>query len=192
MADPDLDGLFAYSQRIPSAVSFADPELKDTPIIHCNQAFTDLTGYDLDAAVGRNCRFLQVPETDADARAQLRKDVSSHTESVHALLNRRADGTLFNNLVYITPITLGANRTLLMGCQYAFNRLTTDTDVSRQIAARRQNAEDAMALAKVLDRRITQLVSRNEVLAQNAFLLARSYLVREGARRTASKRLRIT
>ena len=40
----------------------------DNPIIYANQGFARLTGYEVDEALGRNCRFLQGPDTDPAAR----------------------------------------------------------------------------------------------------------------------------
>jgi PAS domain S-box-containing protein len=51
--------------RMPMVIT--DPAKPDNPIIFCNEAFQKLTGYDRDEIVGRNCRFLQGPDTDRDA-----------------------------------------------------------------------------------------------------------------------------
>ena len=41
-----------------------DPRQPDNPIVFANNAFLRLTGYKREEVVGRNCRFLQGPETD--------------------------------------------------------------------------------------------------------------------------------
>jgi PAS domain-containing protein len=43
--------------RLPMTVT--DPRQPDNPIVFANGAFLDLTGYEQDEVVGRNCRFLQ-------------------------------------------------------------------------------------------------------------------------------------
>ena len=44
-----------------------DPKLPDNPIVFANEAFQKLTGYPRDELLGRNCRFLQCPDTDPAA-----------------------------------------------------------------------------------------------------------------------------
>ncbi|MFC6756999.1 PAS domain-containing protein [Halomicroarcula sp. GCM10025894] len=43
----------------PVGISITDPSQDDNPMIYINEKFEALTGYDRDAALGRNCRFLQ-------------------------------------------------------------------------------------------------------------------------------------
>ena len=50
-----------------------DQRRHDNPIIFVNVAFTDLTGYAPEEAVGRNCRFLQGPGTDPAAVDRVRR-----------------------------------------------------------------------------------------------------------------------
>ncbi|WP_304481816.1 PAS domain-containing protein [Novosphingobium sp. P6W] len=51
--------------RMPMVIT--DPAQQDNPIVFCNEAFQSLTGYTRDEIVGRNCRFLQGPDTDPEA-----------------------------------------------------------------------------------------------------------------------------
>ena len=53
------------------ALSIADPHQDDCPLVYCNQAFVDLTGYDRDEIIGRNCRFLQGRGTKPSAVVKL-------------------------------------------------------------------------------------------------------------------------
>ena len=45
-------------------IVIADARRADLPIIMANEAFLKLTGYSLGEVLGRNCRFLQGPDTD--------------------------------------------------------------------------------------------------------------------------------
>jgi PAS domain S-box-containing protein len=68
------------------------------------QGFLRLTGYPIDRVLGRNCRFLQGPETDPVAVSQMR-DAIDRGEDVHVqVLNYRSDGTIFHNEVMISGI----------------------------------------------------------------------------------------
>ncbi|NJR75802.1 MAG: GAF domain-containing protein [Scytonema sp. CRU_2_7] len=47
-----------------NAIAITDPHQRNNPIIFCNPAFETITGYQLQEVLGRNCQFLQGPETD--------------------------------------------------------------------------------------------------------------------------------
>ena len=89
--------------RMPMVVS--DPTLPDVPIVLANQAFLDLTGYGSDEVIGRNCRFLQGPDTDpADVQA-IRDGLASRDDHLSVeLLNYRKDGSAFWNQLVISPV----------------------------------------------------------------------------------------
>ena len=86
------------------AVAITDPHQPDDPIIYVNRAFCELTGYDRDEAVGRNCRFLQGPGTDPDHVAAVRKALDEREVRVVEMLNYRKDGSTFWNSLHVGPI----------------------------------------------------------------------------------------
>ena len=43
-----------------------DPSLPDNPIVFASQGFLEITGYPMEQVLGRNCRFLQGPDTAHD------------------------------------------------------------------------------------------------------------------------------
>ena len=53
-------------------VVISDCTQPDMPIIYVNNAFTAMTGYTYDEVVGKNCRFLQGPETHSAAAQEIR------------------------------------------------------------------------------------------------------------------------
>jgi len=55
--------------RMPMALS--DPNLPDTPIVFCNLAFCEATGFSEAEIIGRNRRFLTGPDTDRAAIERL-------------------------------------------------------------------------------------------------------------------------
>ena len=81
-----------------------DPRLPDNPIVFSNDAFLKLTGYGRDELLGRNCRFLQGPETDRGSVQKVRDAVEAQTDISVDLLNYRKDGTTFWNALYISPV----------------------------------------------------------------------------------------
>jgi PAS domain S-box-containing protein len=51
----------------PLSMVLTDPHRPDYSLIFVNRAFTALTGFSEEEVLGRNCRFLQGPETDRTA-----------------------------------------------------------------------------------------------------------------------------
>ena len=47
--------------------TISDPRLPDNPLVFVNPAFERTTGYSREEVQGRNCRFLQGPDTDPAA-----------------------------------------------------------------------------------------------------------------------------
>ena len=85
-------------------ITIADMHKHDRPLIYVNQAFTDLTGYGKDLALGYNCRFLQGPETDPRELERIRAALSSGTSYTGELINYRKDGSRFWNRLTLYPV----------------------------------------------------------------------------------------
>jgi PAS domain S-box-containing protein len=88
--------------RMPMVIT--DPRQADNPIVFANQAFQDLTGYPREAILGRNCRFLQGPDTDRDMVARLGNAIRAEQPISVDLLNYRRDGSTFWNALYVSPV----------------------------------------------------------------------------------------
>jgi PAS domain S-box-containing protein len=88
--------------RMPMVVT--DPRRPDNPIVFANGAFFDLTGYSDEEVIGRNCRFLQGPQTDPRTVDEVRLAVRERRAVAVDLLNYRKDGTPFWNALFIGPI----------------------------------------------------------------------------------------
>ncbi|WP_313899311.1 PAS domain-containing protein [Methylobacterium sp. E-065] len=94
----------AALERTRQPMVVTDPRLPDNPIIFANPAFLALTGYGADEILGRNCRFLQGPDTDPDAVALVREAIAGRREIKITLLNYRKDGGSFWNELYLGPV----------------------------------------------------------------------------------------
>ncbi|WP_120009568.1 blue-light-activated histidine kinase [Teichococcus vastitatis] len=117
--------------RMPMVIT--DPRQPDNPIVIANQAFLDLTGYEADEVVGRNCRFLQGPDTDTTAVEKLRRGLDAGREHVSAeLLNYRKDGSSFWNELAISPV-MGESGELIY--YFASQRDATETRRIKQLEA---------------------------------------------------------
>lgn len=125
------DVLLAALKFTGSPVTVADVNTPDAPIVFCNKAFLDLTGYDEGEVIGRNCRFLQGPDTDAAAIHRLGSSIAHGTESIETILNYKKDGTAFWNDLLVSPIKDDSGRvTHYVGFQ---------TDISERLEKERAN-----------------------------------------------------
>lgn len=105
MARYAADAPFLAAFRASEApMVMTDPARPDNPIVFANDAFCRLTGYAAEDVLGRNCRFLQGPDTDPAAIAQVR-DAVAQGESLRVdLLNYRKDGLPFWNAMTLSPV----------------------------------------------------------------------------------------
>ena len=88
----------------PVGITIADFSLPDRPLVYVNRAFCETTGYSVSEALGRNCRYLQGPDTDPESVAELRRAVDAGESTSVELLNYRRDGSEFWNRVDIAPL----------------------------------------------------------------------------------------
>jgi PAS domain S-box-containing protein len=82
----------------------SDARQQDNPIVLANKAFLDLTGYEANEVIGRNCRFLQGEGTSAEAVDSIRKALREEREIDVEILNYRKDGSAFWNQLSLSPV----------------------------------------------------------------------------------------
>jgi PAS domain S-box-containing protein len=103
LTDDQLRSLLETEEQDMSVV-FSDPNVPDNPMIFVSEEFERQTGYTSAEAVGRNCRFLQGPETNPFAIEAIRQGLKAQTRFTIDILNYRKDGTPFMNRLRIRPI----------------------------------------------------------------------------------------
>lgn len=132
------------------ALCISDPHQEDCPVVYCNQAFVNLSGYSRDEIIGRNCRFLQGELTRAESAAKLRLAQETEDYTVVHILNYKKDGTPFWNAVHIGPIYDRSGKlAYFFGSQW---------DVTELITAR-ESIADSERLAGELRHRTDNLFS---------------------------------
>lgn len=103
--DSPPERLCAQIERSTVALSLATAA-GDTPLVLVNRGFLRLTGHDAAEVLGHNCRFLQTeatpPEQVAAMSAFLADDMQE--DGRFPVVNRRRDGTLFTNLVFMSKL----------------------------------------------------------------------------------------
>lgn len=92
------------AEEIEMSVVFSNPALPDNPMIYVSDEFERQTGYSPEEAIGRNCRFLQGPDTDPHAVQAIREALKARTTFTIDLVNYRKDGVPFLNRLRIRPL----------------------------------------------------------------------------------------
>lgn len=81
--------------------------------------------------MGRNCRFLQGPETDSAAVNEIRKAIAEGRDASVCLLNYKADGTPFWNQFFVAPLRdLNKNVVYYVGAQCVIDKPVSSTPVT--------------------------------------------------------------
>ncbi|GER25650.1 kinase family protein [Striga asiatica] len=91
-------------ERIEKNFVITDPRLPDNPIIFASDSFLELTEYSREEILGRNCRFLQGPETDPATVKKIRHAIDTQTEVTVQLINYTKSGKKFWNLFHLQPM----------------------------------------------------------------------------------------
>jgi PAS domain S-box-containing protein len=133
-----------------SGIVIADAQASDMPIIDCNPAFEVISGYRRAEVVGRNCRFLQHEDAEAESLTAIRKAVADRVHTTVIIKNYRKNGTMFWNELSISPVFGESGElTHFIGIQ---NDVTVRETVQREL--RKENAQ--------LSRMNRELVSKNQ------------------------------
>nr|AML79137.1 putative LOV domain-containing protein [Centella asiatica] len=91
-------------ERIEKNFVISDPRLPDNPIIFASDSFLELTEYTREEILGRNCRFLQGPETDQATVQKIRDAIREQKEITVQLINYTKSGKKFWNLFHLQPM----------------------------------------------------------------------------------------
>ncbi len=123
----------------PVGITISDPDREGNPLIYVNDRFEEITGYPRDEVLGRNCRFLQGPESDPAAVAQMRDAIDAGETVAVELINYRKNGETFWNQVRIAPIRDESGRiTNFVGFQ---SDVTERKQAEFQVKRERENLE---------------------------------------------------
>nr|AML79401.1 putative LOV domain-containing protein [Drakaea elastica] len=91
-------------ERIEKNFVITDPRLPDNPIIFASDSFLELTEYSREEILGRNCRFLQGPETDPATVKKIREAIDNQRDVTVQLINYKKSGKKFWNLFHLQPM----------------------------------------------------------------------------------------
>lgn len=163
------------------AFSISDPHQPDHPLVWVNPAFTRMTGYGAEEAVGRNCRFLQGDARDQAELDTLRRALESQQPVTVTLVNFRKDGSAFYNQLSVSPVFDADDRLI--------NYVGVQTDVTTRVRAERERAaafeaeRSARAAAEEARRVAERSRAQLALLAESTALLSGTLDVDEALER---------
>lgn len=180
-AEHNIDDPFAAAIRATRmAMIVTDPSQAENPIIFANDAFLRLTGYGRDEVIGRNCRFLQGPNTDPKAIETLRAAVAAGEDASVDLLNYRKDGSTFWNALYLSPVRNDAGDIVyFFGSQLdvsdrkviELRARDRSDDLRHEVEARTRELTQALEQKTVLLHEVNHRVKNNLQLISSLLLL---------------------
>ena len=112
----------------------------DRRIVLTNEAFLASVGYTEAEVLGRNCRFMQGPNSDPQTVGRIRAALQDQTPFSGEILNYRKDGSAFWNDLSISPVFDAAGT------------LTHFVGITRDVTERKQAQMTLARNAELLDR----------------------------------------
>lgn len=160
-----------FFERSRIALTLADSNMDDVPIVLANVSFSDLTGYPNDEVVGRNCRFLQPEGGGGPVRKRIRAFLSDPKQLTgqFVLPNLRADGEQFANLLYLAKVDLKSGGRFVLGSQFNASRADRRARGLYDLAL----SEDVTRLANASTDSGLISLGTYDALAHSAALIAR-------------------
>jgi PAS domain S-box-containing protein len=161
--------LSAMIQTSAIAAVISNPRLPDNPIVECNAAFSQLTGYAREEVIGRNCRFLSGPDTESELTERLRAGIREQRPTMVEILNYKKDGSRFRNAVLVAPI-FGASGDI----EYFLGSQVEMPDDPSTTTDHRQHARERVASLTRRQREIVVQLAAGKLNKQIAFDLGLS------------------
>ncbi len=143
------------------SITIADWLDPEQPLVYVNDAFATLTGYSSDDILGRNCRFLQGPDSDQQAVKEMRAALDAGRDIRSVLRNYRKDGTPFWNEVHLSAVRDETGRiTHYIGYQSDVSERVEREEQLRSLAYRDAGTDLPNAAAGLADLESAVLTSR--------------------------------
>jgi PAS domain S-box-containing protein len=182
--------------RMPMLIT--DPRQDDNPVVFVNDAFLRLSGYPRDHVIGNNCRFLQGPDTDPQAVAQIREAIRTRRDIALDILNYRRDGTTFWNALYISPVSneqgelqfFFASQLDVSERKQSEQQLLAEKDrFERAVRARTDELQSALEAQKMLVHEVDHRVKNNLQMISSLIVMQSRTIPDESVRRSLTEML---
>lgn len=180
-----VEMLTAAVEATGAGIAVADARHADLPVVYCNRAFLEMTGYDADEVLGRSLRFLEGPDTSPETAEELRRAHTTGQAAAVEILNYRKDGTPFWNAVSLQPMAGpdGRLRWLVASCTDVTRRHQSERELRDAQDQLTKLAAETFALAEDLDRareeaEEARIAAENASRAKSRFLAMMSHELR--------------
>ena len=178
------------------AAVLSNPRLPDNPIIECNRAFEELTGYSSSEILGRNCRFLSGPDTEPWLTETLRSGIRRQQPVMVEITNYRKDGSPFRNAVMVAPIFDDAGELLYyLGSQVEIPGEQARTNNLRRRAAHEKvqalSARQRAVLVKMAGGKLNKQIAWELGLSERTVKMHRGAVLKALGVRTTADAIRI-
>lgn len=87
-----------------NGIAITDAKQPEHPLVYANPAFKQITGYDLNEALGRNLSFLYGDDAEQPGLDKIRAAILGQKTAQAVIRNYRKDGSLFWNELAIAPV----------------------------------------------------------------------------------------
>ena len=148
-------------EELGDGITVADASLPDLPLSYVNTAFLRMVGYPATEVLGRNCRFLQGPETDSGSVDEIRWALGHKTSCQVVLRNYRKDGSSFWNEVKLFPIPDAAGS---VGQIIGIQRDVTDRVRGRELSDPLGQLQEKLTRDQAMVRTISENVAPMETI----------------------------
>lgn len=175
-----------------------DPRQPDNPIVFANDAFLKLIGYERHEVMGRNCRFLQGPQTDASSVDRIRAAIEEGTDVSIDILNYRKDGSTFWNALYISPVFndkgelqfFFASQLNVSDRKRSADRIAADKDrFEKAVKERTAELEAALEAKTTLLHEVDHRVKNNLQMISSLIIMQRRTIKDEATRKSLTTML---
>ncbi|RYY37984.1 MAG: PAS domain S-box protein [Sphingobacteriaceae bacterium] len=152
-----------------SGIILTDNQQPDNPIIYCNKAFEEISGYSRQEIIGHNCRFLQKHDRNQPQREVLRKAIAAGENAFVEIRNYRKDGSLFWNELYMSAIKDDAGNT----CYF----IGVQNDITRRKKAESELHQQKKVMEQRVEERTRSLKESEEYLSSIVQTVRESLIV---------------
>lgn len=127
-------------ERANDGIVLTDPTLSDNPIVYVSQGFLKLTGYSEEEVIGKNCRFMQGPESDPNVISKIRTAIANESSFDGEIINYTKEGRPWYNRLKLEPIRNHEGRLIrYVGVQHNVTE-AKKLDVERKIALQKEKS----------------------------------------------------